>query len=193
MFKLAKSGLLSVALLATVVVKASKIVTVSSPGAKVVNITLSDVSEGEILSIVDADGVKLLEETLTQSDSFTKTINFSTLESGVYFLETRKAKEVNVTPVIVKSKSVSIVPSLTKTYTAPKIQLDGTLAKIFINNFDKSLVEVSIYDNTGKEVKLESSKDLIVYRFFNFSNLGSGTYSISVNQGKHNFTEEVKF
>jgi len=186
--------LLSVALLATVVANASKIVTVSSPGAKVVNITLADVSQGETLSIIDTNGKKLLNETLNQADSFVKTINFSPLKDGIYFLETRKEKEVNVTPIVINSSSVNVMSNITKTYSAPKITTEGTIARILVKNFDKSAVTVSIFDEqSGQEIKLEDSTDLLIYRSFDFERLGSGTYTISVTQNDYNFTEVVKF
>jgi len=175
MIKLVKTELLSVALLATVVAKASKI------------------AQGETLSVIDTNGEVLLAETLKKSESYIKTINFSPLDEGVYFLETRKEKEVNVTPIFVKNSSVSIAPNLTKTYKAPKITLNGTLANILVKNFDKSFVKISVYDKDSKEIVLESNKNLLIYRSFDFEILGPGTYTISVTQNDYNFTKEVTF
>ena len=157
MIKLAKKGLLSVALLATVVAKASKIVTVNSPGAKVVNITFSQVSQGEKFSIVNANGNILLEEVLNKAESYVKTINFSPLKEGIYFLETKKEKEVKVTPIFIKSNSVNIATGLTKTYSAPKISTDGNLIHLLVKNFDKSSVSVSISDKNGKYLNTHNS------------------------------------
>jgi len=194
MINLFKTGILSVALLASAAANASKIITVSSPGAKVVNITLAEIAEGEILSILDTDGSKLLEEKLTEADSFTKTINFSPLEEGFYFLETKKEGEINVTPIVIKAEEVNILSKLTKTYTAPTITTDGTLARILVKNFDKSQVNVTIYDSkSGEEYKLEDSKDLLVYRSFDFEKLGAGTYTIAVSQAGYYFTKEITF
>lgn len=193
MIKLAKAGLLSVALLTTVVAKASKIVTVESPGAKVVNITLADVAEGEVFSILDVEGSKLLTEELSQAETFVKTINFSPLKEGIYFLETKKEKEVNVTPIIIKEKSVSVASHLTKTYKAPKITLDGTVARILVKNFDNASVTITVYSAKGTEYIYENAKDLLIYHAYDFGDLGKGDYTISVTQAGYNFSEEVKF
>jgi len=82
---------------------------------------------------------------------------------------------------------------LTKTYKAPKITLNGTLANILVKNFDKSFVKISVYDKDSKEIVLESNKNLLIYRSFDFEILGPGTYTISVTQNDYNFTKEVTF
>jgi len=67
------------------------------------------------------------------------------------------------------------------------------LASILVKNFNKDFVKISVYDTKRKEIVLESNRNLLIYRSFDFKILGPGTYLISVTQNDYNFNEEVTF
>ncbi len=192
MNKLIKTGLLSVALLASLVANASKIITTASSKGKVVYIGLTNISEGEVISIIDTDGVRLYSESLDQSLSFNKKFDFSTTPNGIYFIETKEAKEITVTPVIVSEDKVAVVTESSKRFRAPKVKIDGDIARVLVRNFNESPVSITIYDADGNVLKTESSESLLIYNAYNFTNLKEGTYTVSVSQGDYNFTETIK-
>jgi len=193
MIKLAKTGLLSVALLATVVANASKIVTTNSSKNKVVNIALTEITEGETLSIIDTNGVRLYSETLEQNKAYTKNFDFSTLPLGIYFIETKETKQIAVTPIVVEENRVSILTDNIKRFRAPEIKIDETIARVMVRNFNEAPVSITVYDSDGYELKTDYSKSLLIYNAYNFERLGKGEYTISVTQGDYNFTEKIKF
>lgn len=192
MNKLIKTGLLSVALLGSLVANASKIVTTASSKSKVVYIGLTNISQGEVLSIKDTDGVQLYSVSLDKSEAFNKKFDFSTIPSGVYFIETKEAKEITVTPLIVSEDKVAIITDSSKRFRAPSITLDGKVARILVRNFNEVPVSITIYDEAGNKLKEDKSLNLLVYNAYNFSDLPEGAYTISVTQGDYNFTETVK-
>lgn len=192
MNKLIKTGLLSVALLGSLVANASKIVTTAISNSKVVYIGLTNVSQGEVLSIKDTDGVQLYSVSLDKSEAFNKKFDFSTLPSGVYFIETKEAKEITVTPLIVSEDKVAVITDSSKRFRAPSITLDGKVARILVRNFNEVPVSITIYDEAGNKLKEDKSLNLLVYNAYNFSDLPEGAYTISVTQGDYNFTETVK-
>lgn len=192
MNKLIKTGLLSVALLGSLVANASKIVTTASSKSKVVYIGLTNISQGEVLSIKDTDGVQLYSVSLEKSDSFNKKFDFSTLPTGVYFIETKEVKEITVTPIVVSEEKVAIITDSGQRFRAPSITLSENIAKILVRNFNEVPVSINIYDELGNKLKEDKSESLLIYNAYNFSSLSKGTYTISVTQGDYNFTETVK-
>jgi len=192
MKKLIKTGLLSVALVASLVANASKIVTTASSKSKVVYIGLTNISQGEVLSIKDADGVKLYSESLGKTKAFNKKFDFSSIPNGIYFIETKEAKEITVTPVIVSEDKVAIIKESTKRFRAPSITLNDNVARVLVRNFSEAPVSIYIYDDAGNELKTDKSENLLIYNAYNFSDLSAGTYTISVTQGEYNFTETIK-
>lgn len=198
MIKFTKIGCLSVALLTSIVVNASKIFTTKSSKSKVVTITLTEVIEGEVLSINNANGLAVYSETLHQSDLYKKEIDFSTFPTGAYYLKANKNSNKNgveVTQVFVGDKKVSIVSNAIKIFKTPEVKLkNNSVLKVLLNNPRNLAVNISIYDTNGIEIKSNYTNDKIVYRAYNFNALGKGTYTISIAQGDSYFiTEEITF
>ena len=192
MNKLIKTGLLSAALLASVVANASKIITTASSKSKVVYIGLTNISQGEVLSIKDTEGVQLYSVSLDKSDAFSKKFDFSSIPSGVYFIETKEAKEITVTPLIVTPEKVSVITKTSKRFRAPSITVDDNVARVLVRNFNEVPVSISIYDEEGNVLKKDDSENLLIYNAYNFANLPEGNYTFFVTQGDYNFTEIVK-
>lgn len=192
MKKLIKTGLLSVALVASLVANASKIVTTASSKSKVVYIGLTNISQGEVLSIKDAYGVKLYSKSLGSTKAFNKKFDFSSTPNGIYFIETKEAKEITVTPVIVSEDKIAIIKESSKRFRAPNITLNDNVARVLVRNFNEVPVSINIYDDAGNALKEDKTENLLIYNAYNFSDLPTGTYTISVTQGEYNFTETIK-
>jgi|GEM_PF-1877152 len=193
MIKLAKTGLLSVALLATVVANASKIGVVKSSKDKIVNISFTEITKEETISVIDIQGVKLYTEKLKNKNSYIKKFDFSSLPIGIYFFESRGAKEINVTPIIIKKDIATVLSEDTKTYNAPEIKLDTdtSIASVMVKNFDSSTVVITIYDAYGNELENSIYKNLLVYKAYNFSKSKKETYTISVTQAGYTFNKSI--
>jgi len=194
MRNLLKTGLVSVALLATVVVNASEKLNVKvAPASKMLAIELTEVVDGETISIKDLDGEVLFFEKLSKSSEYSKVFSFSTLPQGLYFVESKEAAKIQVTPVIINESGVAIVENASKTYTAPKVSLDGDILNVKVRNYGKAPVTISIYNELGALLtKTESNTNALVFGSFSTANVEAEKLTVSVTEGDYNFVEEVK-
>ncbi len=191
MNKIIKKGLLSVALLAAVVVQASNKIIVKAAEAKKVEISLSDVVSAETLTIKDVQNVTLFSESIKKGESLVKTFDFSTIPTGLYFIELRTENRVEVTPVLITEASAAIVSNSIKKYKAPHISLDGRVAKVLVNNFSKEAVKLTLVDGNGSELFKKESKDLVSYSALNFESLASGDYTLYTSIGDYSFVDTI--
>ena len=195
MNKVIKLGLLSAALLATVVANASdKLnVKVASKASKMLSISLTEVANSETLHIKDFQGQILFSETLAKTDVYTKIFSFSTLPEGLYFVESRSEEKIQVTPVVVNMNSVDLVDRAAKTFTAPKITLEEGVVNVFVHNENKVPVSILVYDEQGLLLsEAENNTNTLVLGHYNTSNLHTEKIIVSISEGDYNFIEEIK-
>jgi len=195
MNKVIKLGLLSVALLATVVVNASEKlnVRVASSSSKMLSISLTEVDKGEVVYIKDFRGEVLFFEQLDEADNYTKIFSFSTLPDGLYFVESKTDKKVQSTPIIINKEGVALVGDSAKTFNAPEVTFNGDIMKVLIRNYSNAAVSIAIYDESGILIN-ESDKNTntLVFGHYDISKLNSESIVISVLEGEYNFVKEVK-
>ncbi len=193
MKKLVKTGLLSVALLAAVVVNAAEKMNVKVLGSKALNVSLSGVAKGESLSIVDKSGITLFSEMLDQADVFEKTFDLTYLPEGVYFLESNEDKRINVSPILIANNKVSLINGGAKVYNEPRVVVENEITKVILDNSSKADVVIIVKD--ADDVELLRSEVLSVeniYKKFDFSALPKGTsYTITVKEDDYYFIKEI--
>ncbi|WP_010177449.1 Ig-like domain-containing protein [Aquimarina agarilytica] len=193
MKKLFKGGLLSVALLAAVVVNAAEKMNVKVLGSKALNVSLSGVAKGESLSIVDKSGITLFSETLSQADVFEKTFDLTYLPEGVYFLESNEEKRINVSPILIANNKVSLIAGGSKVYNEPRVVVNGSIAKVVLDNSSKTDVVITVRDADDSELlRSEVLTAENIYKKFDFSALPKGeTYTITVKEDDYYFIKEI--
>ena len=195
MKKLIKSGLLSVALLATVIVNASEKlnVEVASNTSKLLSISLTEVTSGEYIKIKDYSGQVLFSEQLKKSDNYTKILSFSVLPEGLYFIESKEETKIQVTPVLVSSDRVTLVDSSVKTYLAPEITFTDGEMMILVRNYNNSPVSITVYNESGTLLsETENNSNTLVFKHFNTQDLPTQKIIISVSEGEYSFIKEIK-
>ena len=195
MNKVIKLGLLSVALLATVVVNASEKlnVKVASKASKMLSISLTEVTKGEVIFIKDFKGEVLFSEKLEKSAAYTKVFSFSTLPEGLYFIESKTDEKIQSTPVVVNVDSVSLVDTSAKIFNAPEVTFKGDVMKVLVRNYNNVAVSIAIYDDAGVLIsKSNDNTNTLVFGHYNISKLTSENVTISVTEGDYNFVKEVK-
>ncbi len=191
MNKIIKKGLLSVALLATVVAQATSKIVVKSSIDKKVEISVASVEGGEVLSIIDTKDEVLFSEHLEKGNWLRKTFDFSTAPEGIYFIQSKGESKIEVTPVIVAKDKVTVLDESKKVYKAPSVKLDDRIAKVLINNFNKSEVKLTIIDEAGEEIYTIHNKDLVTYNAFNFDKLPAGSYTIVTKIADYSFEDTI--
>jgi len=191
MNRIIKTGLLSVALLAAVVVQASNKIIVKASESKKVEISLSEVASVETLIIKDVQNVILFKENIAVGETLEKTFDFSTIPTGLYFIEVREEKRIEVTPVLITEASATIVPNSSKKYKAPSITLSDKVAKIFVNNFNEDVVRLILVSESGEELFTKETKELVSYSALNFSALDEGDYTLYTTIDGHSFEDTI--
>ena len=195
MKKLIKSGLLSAALLATVVVNASEKlnVKVSLNTSKLLSISLTEVTSGEYIKIKDYNGQVLFSEQLKKSDNYRKLLSFSALPEGLYFIESKEETKIQVTPVLVSPDRVTLVDSSVKTYLAPEITFSGDDMMVLVRNYNNSPVSITVYNESGTLLsETENNTNTLVFKHFNTEELPTQKIIVSVSEGDYNFVKEIK-
>jgi len=195
MKKLIKIGLLSVALLATVVVNASNklSVKVASGNSKMLSISLTEVTLGETVYIEDFKGEVLFSENLLASDKYNKVFNLSSLPTGVYFIGSKEESKMQVTPIVINENNVALIKNSTKTYLAPEVTIEEGVLRVLIGNHNKEKVSIEVYDESGTLLdSTDSNTNALVYGSYEISDIESKTITISVSEGDCNFTKEFK-
>lgn len=196
MGKLIKLGLLSVALLATIVVKASEklSVKIGSKTSKIVSISLTNTTAGEVVYIKDFDGVILFSENLQKSPGYRKVFSFLTLPEGLYFVESKSEDKILSTPLVVGEETVNLVDNSAKVYTAPEITIEGDHAKVLVKNVNKVPVSITIFDQSGTSLSVEEDNtNELVYGHYDASHLDEKIIIVSVSEGEYSFVKEIKF
>ena len=195
MKKLIKKGLLSLALLGSVVVSASnKInVEVASENSKTLSVSLEEVVSGETIYIEDYRGQVLFSENLEAAKQYNKVFNLSSLPSGIYFIGSKEEGKLNVTPIVVTEDDVTLVKDSTKTYLAPELTIEEDVLRVMVRNYNKTSVSIEIYDEFGTLLdSTESNSNTLVYGSYDISEIESSVVTISVSEGGYNFIKQVK-
>ncbi|MDZ7615280.1 MAG: hypothetical protein U5K51_17465 [Flavobacteriaceae bacterium] len=157
-------------------------------------ITLKNVKKGSILTLKDAAGMTLYEESISNDGKYDKVFNFNALPEGNYQIEVDEFTMIKVIPVTVKADGIYIHSDKTSFINKPlfkisnsevlltKLAADGKSMKIklFYNGVDL------IYDET-------TSADKAVAKKFDFSKAEKGSYHFQLNSADRSFTKVVNF
>lgn len=194
MKNLLKTGLFSVALLATIIVKASEKVNVKvAPTSKMLALELTKVIEGESIIIRDINKEVLFFEQLGKAEKYSKVFSFKELPNGLYFIENRDLTKIEVTPIIINDEGVAVVENAVKTYLAPKVSLEEGILKVNVRNYLKVPVTIAIYDEFGALLSLkENNTNTLVFGAYETSNLKSEKLTVSISEGDQSFIDLVK-
>ncbi len=193
MKKIINLGLLSVALLVTVAANASKKVSITVSPAKQLTISLTEVAQGEVLSISNKDNEVIFTDILEVADSFIKNVDLSSFEQGVYYIALKTKTSTKVTPVIVSPKLSKIIKGNTKTYNTPDISLKSDVVSIKLNNESNNDVTIIVYEQ-GKSTPLDiiNIEDKIdIDQKYSLSSLHKGEYRFVVSQNNHDYSTTI--
>ncbi|GAA4277338.1 hypothetical protein [Aquimarina mytili] len=185
--------LLVCALLFCTTVKASDVLSVKIENSSTINVSLSNISQGQKLYLKNYSGTILFNVTLDAMSSYRKYFNMGIVEDGIYFVETETEFDIKVTPVLKNSKGVALINNSAVTVFKPKVHVDNTIAKVLFTRVEQSPLTVTIYDEDGVLLFTEKAKDdeLIFQRNYSFSDVPSGKYIIYFSLKDRQFIKEV--
>jgi len=157
--------------------------------AKTTAITLTNVKQGNLLSIKDKNGIVLYEELIQKSGIYIKGFNFTLLPDGEYAFELDKDLEIKTIPFTVKESNVFVRRDLEATTFKPYVKQKENL--LFISKLcpNQEAMKISIYSDNNNEFELMHSEKIqginTVERVYKFE---KGNYRITINSENKEYT-----
>lgn len=163
--------------------------------AKRTALTLYNVKQGNLISVIDTNGVILFKELIQKSGTYTKEFDLTTLPDGNYIFELDKGLEISSIPFNVNSNSVFFEKEKEKTVFKPIARIKNNLVYISKLSLKKEPLKINIYfDGTeGYELvfseKIENTKT--IERVYKLDGLPKGSYKIIFLSEGRQFTEII--
>ncbi len=187
-----KKVILMVAMMATVMGYANEISLIKlGKGLKGTALTITNVKEGNQLSIKDNYGITLYKETIEQAGIYSKGFDLTDLPDGEYLFELEKDMEINTIPFSVKSSIVELKRNEEVTTFKPFLRQEAGL--LYVTKFSPKSkpLKVSIY-STGTSNELlytETIKD--VQNIERVYKLERGSYELVFNFEGKEFAKHI--
>ena len=153
--------------------------------AKRTALTLKDVKEGNLLSIMDDNGVVLYKESIQKSGIYTKGFDLTSLPDGIYLFELEKDLEIKTIPFTVKSNKVLFNKEKQTNFYKPFTRVEGDLVFISQLALTKAPLEIKIYFSDSSysshselmhTEKITNTKN--IQKIFRLSGSKKGSYKI---------------
>ncbi|MDN3664784.1 hypothetical protein ACFFU1_00985 [Algibacter miyuki] len=153
---------------------------------------ISNVKEGNLLSIKDLNGNILYKESISETGTYKKGFDLTALPNGDYFFEVDKDLEVKTIPFTVKDNNVVFNKTEEITVFKPYIKEQGDFILIskLAPNFEA--LDISIYANYNGDFELlHSDKIENTQTIKKAYKLEKGSYKIVFNSDNHEYIEYI--
>ena len=144
------------------------------------------------ISIEDANGAQLMQETVKENPNFVKRYNVSKLESGKYTLTVTKRTIRTVQPFEVTATGVTIAEIEKKEKFIPFLNFKNNKLDVNVLLGNYSNITVTLLDNEGR--KVQEDKNYVVmtlHKRYDLSKLPAGAYTVEVLAGDETFYQAV--
>jgi hypothetical protein len=195
-----KNGILMVAMSASMLSFANEIsiIKVKNDTDKT-SVTLTDVKEGNLLSIKDENGIVLYKEFIEKSGSYTKGFDLTQLPNGAYLFEIDKDVEINTIPFTVNAEVVTFVKEEEKIIYKPITRVVGNLLYVTKLSLDESPLVIDIFYEAGsvngtlEAIHSETIKDSkIIERVFKLEDFNQGTFEVVCHTDGRTFSKVIE-
>lgn len=196
--KHSKKGILMVTMFATLLSFANDATLFNIKNeAKRTALTLTNVKQGNLLSIKDNNGVILYKELIQKSGIYTKGFDLTALPNGAYTFELDKDLEISSIPFTVSSNVVVFDKEKEKTIFKPYIRVKNGLVyisklalkkeplkiEIYFSSFDSSISESLLFETiVGKKT---------INRIYKLEGLNLGSYKIVLHSEGRKFVTSI--
>ncbi|ULC59833.1 hypothetical protein MBM09_02365 [Flaviramulus sp. BrNp1-15] len=193
--KHSKKGILMVTMFATLLSFANEIsfFTVKND-AKRTLISLN-VKEGNLLSIIDDNGVILYKELIQKTGVYTKGFDLTSLPNGEYIFELDKDLEINTIPFTVLSGNVVFNKEEEKLIYKPYIRIKDNLVYVTKLALNKEPLKVDIYFINSSNTELMHSEEIEntknIQKIYKLTGSEKGNYRIVLQSEGRTFTKNI--
>lgn len=163
--------------------------------AKRTLLTLNNVKQGNLLSIIDDNGIILYKELIEKTGVYIKGFDLTSLPDGEYIFELDKDLEVNTIPFTVTASSVVFNKENGKVTYKPYSTLKNGIVYLTKLALNEEPLKVDIYFSTsaGSELmyseKIENTKN--IQKAYKLKGLGKGKYKFVFKTEGRIFTKNI--
>lgn len=194
MKNLIKTGLVVVVLFTTLFVSANPTKDVLDDNPKT-RLTLSNVKQGNKLSVKDVYGAVLYRETIRNSGNYIKTFDLTSLPDGDYFFELVDDLKIKTIPFTVQATAVSLKKDHETIVLRPFVKSKENLVYVSSPSTVARSLKINIYydDNGYKLINsetLENTKDIC--RIYELNKIEKGNYKVVTEMEGRTFTDYIE-
>jgi len=195
-----KKGFLMVTMFATLLSFANEVsfITIKNDAERT-SLTLTDVKQGNLLSLKDKNGIVLYKESIQKTGNYTKGFDLTKLPNGTYSFELDKDVEISTIPFSVIAGAVTFNKEDEKVFYKPITRVVGDLLYVTKLSLDEAPLNIDIYynssmDNSSHEPvhseTIENTK--IIERVYKLTNLNHGNFEIVYHTEGRTFTKSIR-
>ncbi len=153
-------------------------------------VELNSGSQGNVLLIKDKFGKVLFRDSITSSSTYHKTFNLELVPNGIYYLNLDNESRIQTT-AIAKTNSGLEIEKESRFVFKPSFKIKDKQIRVLLTNPEQKKTFLNIYDSSGILVGNLYSKELVLKKTLDFSNVPSGKYRIEIEINGQNFTKVV--
>ena len=166
--------------------------------AEKTSLTLTDVKQGDLLSLKDENGIVLYKESIKKTGNYTKGFDLTELPNGTYLFELDKDVEISTIPFTVIAGAVTFNKADEKAFYKPVTRLVGDLLYVTKLSLDEAPLKIDIYYDSSNDGNfyapvhsetIENTK--IIERVYKLTNLEHGDFEIVYQSGGRTFTKSI--
>lgn len=156
-----------------------------------VKVELKNGDKGDVLLLKDIYGNVLYQDSLNLVNSYEKTFNLELVPKGIYYLSLDQKGSLLVTTIRKTEKGLEVDGFSDFTFK-PCFETKSKEVRMFLNNPGELKTTLKVYDPFGILVGKMESKELVVKRTLDFSQVPSGNYIVEVEIDDQKFTNELE-
>ncbi|NNC49587.1 MAG: hypothetical protein HKO01_03530 [Flaviramulus sp.] len=158
-------------------------------------LTLKNVKAGNLLSIIDDNGVILYKEIIQKTGIYSKGFDLTAFTDGAYLFELNKDLEIITIPFSVKSNTVIFNKEKGKTIFKPYFKVKEDVLYISKLTLNETPLTVAIYYVNSGESELkysETVENTMDYKkAFKLTGLEEGSYKVIVTSEDRTYVKNI--
>ena len=125
-----------------------------------VSVTIDHVKQGNLLTIQDDYGTILFKEIISNSGTYTKGFDLTSLPDGDYFFEIEKDLEIDTIPFTVEASEVTFHKEKGTVVFKPYVRKKNDLILISKLSPNEEALHINVYDETSNASELVYSEEI---------------------------------
>ncbi|WP_052823374.1 hypothetical protein [Neotamlana sedimentorum] len=189
-----KKGFLMVTMFATLLSFATEPANLTVvKDAKKTIVTLDSVKKGNLLTIIDQNGIVLYKEVIAKTGNYQKSFDLTALPDGKYVFELEKDLEIDTMPFTVTNNLVTFDKASEKVTYKPFVRVENSVVFVSKLSLNESPLKVEIYygqdSNLVFSESIENTKN--IQKAYKLAGLGEGNYRFVFTTEGKTFTEQI--